>query len=441
MTYKLSKYNLFFKRSRCVVCVNLFARVIFGLSEGHYLLLLTYKEKLNNLKNINLDFFKLMYKLNIIISCNDNEITKLKQFNKNQIEDANTYHLIINPTMNCNFSCWYCYEQKHDSSMNPTVYENVRQHIMHIIKCGNTSIFHLSWFGGEPLLYWKQIILPLTEFAKKLCDYNKIKFQLSITTNGYFFNNKIIEFLKKYGHIGIQITLDGNEYSHNSIRYNRCSTVKGSYNRIVKNIINILDNIPNQLVTVRINVTNDNLLQCTDIIDSFPTEYRGRIKIIPVQVWQDRKKKIISIKQLYRIKVNFRENGYLVEMFGWNNKGYTCYADRMNQATINYDGNIFKCTARNFSEENKEGLLNDNGEIVWNDNKVRQRYKIPSFDNEKCLKCKYLPICFGDCIQKAFIDEVSQDHKDYCENKNAWKEKIQFRINEFYRSGLTIDSL
>ncbi|HOH74428.1 MAG TPA: hypothetical protein PKW38_01450, partial [Paludibacteraceae bacterium] len=45
----------------------------------------------------------------------------------------------------------------------------------------------------------------------------------------------------------------------------------------------------------------------------------------------------------------------------------SCYGDKKNQATINFNGDVYKCTARDFKPENREGVLMDDGTIEWND--------------------------------------------------------------------------
>ncbi|WP_081580599.1 SPASM domain-containing protein [Bergeyella zoohelcum] len=75
---------------------------------------------------------------------------------------------------------------------------------------------------------------------------------------------------------------------------------------------------------------------------------------------------------------------------------------------MNYDGNIFKCTARDFTSENSEGVIDDEGELIWNDKfYVRRNIK---FSNAPCLECKILPICNGSCSQH-YIENIG---KGFC---------------------------
>ena len=74
-----------------------------------------------------------------------------------------------------------------------------------------------------------------------------------------------------------------------------------------------------------------------------------------------------------------------------------CYANKLSQITVNYNGDVFKCTARDFTEKNRDGKLLENGSIIWDTNKILKRisYDIPKL----CLDCSLMPACSGICSQ------------------------------------------
>ena len=45
-----------------------------------------------------------------IVNDEENEFVKLKRLADEVECSQKTYRLILNPTMDCNFKCWYCYE-------------------------------------------------------------------------------------------------------------------------------------------------------------------------------------------------------------------------------------------------------------------------------------------------------------------------------------------
>lgn len=77
---------------------------------------------------------------------------------------------------------------------------------------------------------------------------------------------------------------------------------------------------------------------------------------------------------------------------------YACYADNYNQVVINYDGLLFKCTARPFTKNNSYGYISDDGALVWDIKKLIGRLclKLP----DSCCNCKILPSCPKPCSQK-----------------------------------------
>ena len=98
---------------------------------------------------------------------------------------------------------------------------------------------------------------------------------------------------------------------------------------------------------------------------------------------------------------NAIKKGFSVSQHGFRSREYhVCYADRKEYYAINYDGNIYKCTARGYKEEERIGRLAESGDILLNENKIANYYAKATFDNEHCLNCKILPLCYGPCIQK-----------------------------------------
>lgn len=79
---------------------------------------------------------------------------------------------------------------------------------------------------------------------------------------------------------------------------------------------------------------------------------------------------------------------------------HPCYADKKNQACINYNGLVYKCNARNFDEENALGVLNEQGTIIWNEKE--NIWMDSKLKNQPCKDCIILPICAGGCRRLSF---------------------------------------
>ena len=126
---------------------------------------------------------------------------------------------------------------------------------------------------------------------------------------------------------------------------------------------------------------------------------------------------------------NFRDflvlNGFSVSMSSQNTVAYSCYGDKRYQATLNYNGEVFKCTARDFKNDSGEGILNDDGNIVWNERYEKRLHS--KFKNAPCKECKILPICGGGCTQQA----IEHEGIDYCVHNFDEEIKTQVVVDKF----------
>jgi len=229
----------------------------------------------------------------------------------------------------------------------------------------------------------------------------------------------------KYNINGFQITLDGNEKRHNSIR-----NANGipSYKTITKNITNIINNCPNASVILRINYDKKTLLNLNEIIDDFKS-------------LANNKRLLIDFQRVWQVKLENKENEMLknkileFQTYGFNirtpkyrpQRFYSCYADKKHYAVLNFDGNLYKCSARDYSENMQIGKLLKSGEFRFN--KLYSTYLEKStFDYSACRNCKLLPLCFGPCTQKNHEYRTGKT-KDF--NKICLKSNTEINIRTF----------
>lgn len=110
---------------------------------------------------------------------------------------------------------------------------------------------------------------------------------------------------------------------------------------------------------------------------------------------------------------------------------HICYADSPRHAVINHNGDVFKCTARDFATESREGRLNNEGRIEWNE-KFFQRMAI-KYSNEACRNCVILPICNGRCTQ----NKIEAGLKNTCflsMTEDAKQDYLKARVNEIIKA-------
>jgi uncharacterized protein len=355
-------------------------------------------------------FYEALVANGIIVDSDTDEIENVRLLMEDVNNEENIYRLIINPTMNCNFRCWYCYETHiKDSKMGNETVEKTCKFIKNVLENNDKlRLFVLSFFGGEPLLYYQKVVVPILRYANEVAREHGVEITGDFTTNGFLITEKMVKEFKELNVNNFQITLDGNKDHHNTVRY--VSKERGSYTEIIGNIIMLAENHFN--VTLRINYTKENLNKIEEILDDLSIlspESKQHVNISLHQVWQDNNRDLgPRVNEFMKL---VRQLGFATthSILG-DSVRFSCYADKTNHATINYNGEVFKCTARDFTSANKEGVLNENGEIEWNEkytSRLTSRLK-----NPPCLECAILPICGGGCSQKA----MENINKEYCVN-------------------------
>lgn len=165
------------------------------------------------------NLYKELIKNEFYVSDRVDEFERLKQKAYQIATFDKSFFLIINPTLDCNLRCWYCYENHVQGSvMEESMQQRVKLLIEQICKSSIES-FTLGFFGGEPLMKYNSIVRPLIEFTQKICEEHHIHFNTTFTSNGTLLNANIIQQLTSFSPVSFQITLDGDEECHNKVRF------------------------------------------------------------------------------------------------------------------------------------------------------------------------------------------------------------------------------
>jgi len=308
------------------------------------------------------EFYEKLCKAGVIVEEETDETGNLRERIASIDNNADEYILHINPTLDCNLDCWYCYEEhKSGSEMAGDMMESTKKFIRNTLWNEEIKTFHLNFFGGEPLLHFNKLAKRIITFTEDLCKEYKKKLEISFTSNGTLLNDEIIHFLSKFT-CGFQITLDGGESSHDKTRYYR--NKKGTYGDIVSNILKLID--AGIGVIVRVNYTKNNIDDISGILDRFkdvPPENRSNLCFDFQRVWQDRpdKQDMTEVK-IKGIREKFRKEKFKVLANHIpHNVRNSCYGDKVNHVVINYNGDVFGCTARDFTPDNRIGYLDAEG--------------------------------------------------------------------------------
>lgn len=343
---------------------------------------------------------------------NEKEIVQLRR--SNELFNSTMYQLIINPTLDCNLSCWYCYEKKYKSSkISHDIIEGIKKHLIWKLQNEPFTTLKLSFFGGEPF-YNYPAIKELLEFSKKVCNEHKKNLYLDFTTNGTLLTKDIVNFLSRFS-CQFQITIDGDKAKHNRIKFME-GRQTDTFSLSFDNMKMIQSTIPHALLFLRINFDANTLRGFNEILQRIKELDNKKTIVILKRVWQVNDKKI-NDEEVNSTIEKLNDAGFRVDYY---TQGKLCFAERRNEAVINYDGNVFKCTTiSDFNDKSAYGKLNiDTGQIIWNESKLAQDNATQTPD--KCLKCPQYPACYGPCPLQiragntgCYMDTLNLTRKEY----------------------------
>lgn len=302
--------------------------------------------------------------------------------------------ITIIPTLSCNFRCWYCYEEHKASLMTKESAKSILRFIKSEIQNNNIKNVVLDWFGGEPLLRFSQIIYPLSKILKKWCERNNIIFSNIITTNGSLINDDMAMKMDEINLRQFQITLDGDKEHHNKVRFS--PSMKNSYDIIVRNIHTLCKIIKNPNIELRINYTEANIDNAKSILDSFDEDVRNFIHVSPQIVWQESQKFGSFLNKVLELKNKAHEKGYNnnIDKKSVLYRCSVCYVENMKQFVINYNLDVYKCTARDYNGKYCIGKINADGKFLPNNMYYKYYTTQSPFLRKECMECELLPSCF-----------------------------------------------
>jgi len=113
------------------------------------------------------------------------------------------FTLEISVTEKCNLGCPYCYVANRPTWMTPETFDNAIPQLYDLMRRSGTNQYHVSFFGGEPLLNWDLI----THAVPFLKNDRKCK-GINIITNLTMIDAEKAKYLKEWG-VGVSWSFDG----------------------------------------------------------------------------------------------------------------------------------------------------------------------------------------------------------------------------------------
>lgn len=339
----------------------------------------------------------------------ENYITQMKYRYYLSAFNNNYLGLVIAPTTACNFMCPYCYEHNLQTlKMNSKVEEGIVSFIKSFTDIKGVNI---CWHGGEPLLAIDNIKAILNT-----CEKEKINIlKHSIVTNGFLFDSSVCEMFNKYKLSNIQITLDGIKETHNKSRIHKSGIE--TFDIIINNINTILRLMPNTLVTIRMNIHENNKDDAYELYSFLSQKWKNqnvRISLVFANDCEDCKVGCLkgSERLDYALDLYEKYNFDKIRLYPKANNQLNCTAISNNSFIIGPEGELYKCwtdlgkkekiIGNIYSKELNIGLLS---EYVLNSTK---------FSDNVCLKCGLFPVCDGGCAMQRVNNKVSMINNGIC---------------------------
>jgi radical SAM protein with 4Fe4S-binding SPASM domain len=322
-------------------------------------------------------------------------------------------------TNQCNLKCPYCFVNQNVEKMPFNIALDATKFLIRNSKdIGYTP--NITFFGGEPLLEWDSVIVPLTKYIRE--EY-KEPFNLSITSNCILMTEEKLNFMKE-NNIGLLFSIDGDQETQDINR--PFHSGKGSFDMLIDKIPMILKYYPNMTFRATIHrptahLTFDNMkfaiqqgynnmFFIPNVFDDWSEDDKDILRW-QVSMFGDyfiknaRHGKIIHLNNLDRIFPLITEiNEAYKNKSGRPLIKHKCGLGTGAGASISPDGKIYAC---------QEMVTNDStfliGDIYNGENQEKRRQLASMFNSQKvyglnnCVGCKLDKVCDGACVANNYL--------------------------------------
>jgi uncharacterized protein len=423
---KISRYSKLLHDNGKYFIYNSISNFLCEINEDLYVILVKKQDRKENIEISELlednEIWELFKKKNVNTESEADDILNITVPLHRMRRISQSMNLTLAPTMDCNFYCSYCFETKESGCMSDVTINNIVNFIQtqEIIKD-----IHVTWFGGEPLLYPEVI----QKISQKVCNSEKYKYFAQIITNGYNLTPENLEILADCKVFHVQISMDGIFEHHNKKRFTK--TDKDTFSTIIKNIDNFHATNYKQKITIRINVDSENIHTFKEVIGFFKQRYDGddRIYVAPAFILNTTKKDNDETITDFEEKLKFwrqvadysDSNSFLYP----DNSIYECAIRNYNNWAIDAKGDVYKCWEIMGNTDYKVGELTEEGIKITN-HIILNRYLFGAnhLENSKCRECFSLPICGGGCPHKRIENEFNNKNFHLCTYKEENIEKF-----------------
>lgn len=363
------------------------------------------KEVIDNLK-----------KASFIVDEHNDDLLHYQYVSWGRRNTNDVYNITIAPTMDCNFHCYYCFENPIKTFMSDDTIERIAKYISNL---ENARIINLTWFGGEPLLAKDQII----KLSKKIKLSKETKLSCSIITNGYYLDRDFIDLLPVLNIDDIQITIDGLFEDYNRVKSMACD--KNCFSKILSNIDVFAECHKDISLHLRVNMDKTNMNDFHKITVFFEERYPNNSNIHPYPAFlkninntssKSKACNYCNIEDQICFSLTMFEKTLDKKYLYPRNEFNECAIRNRNSWAFGPDGSVYKCWENIGNVDYKVGFIDEDGKIqITNSAKLlRYHFGADPLYADDCKNCFYLPICHGKCPHQRIQEEIGTANRQSC---------------------------
>lgn len=416
---KLSKYNILIKKENNYLLINTKTGYIVELSGEEE------RKKFDEIENGCLDldesdnFLSKLSQMGFVIQNLSTEIKAVKEkIDSYFISDKLSLTLIV--TENCNFGCKYCYEKHNDKSFDKGLYNSIYNNIRNGILEGKYKKIEITFFGGEPMLQFNNIIVFLKKLNKLLEKYPQVSLSCSMVTNGYLLTLPRYKELANLGIKNYQITLDGIKDTHN--KYRPLLNGGPTWEKILENLVNISEADIKSRIYLRSNINYDISQEYIsflyDIQEKLDNDFV--LQLSPIKKFNEHV--IISNKEknintiLNDIYSKSSEMGIkTIVKHDLDFGSMICKVALPNSYVIDPYRNLSKCTVYFKNSDTQVGKILKDGSLSFNNNLNLWNQNV----DDKCSNSKIFPLCANRNCPYAKINNLDYEICNQSEKINS----------------------
>lgn len=292
------------------------------------------------------------------------------------------YSVVFELTPRCNLNCVHCYLNAHHESKELSYDEIIE--IIDILY--DKEVLFLTFTGGD--VFTRKDFLDIYLYAKKK------GFIVEIYTNGVLISDRVIDVLKEYPPLLVDISL----YGSREETFYKVTGVKGAFEKVIRNIQKLLDaKIRVSMKAPVLNLYYDELPQIKAIAEKFGIPFRTGFEIF-TSIDNDDSVKQYGVSPQQALAYEFKEFEKKPRTFGENYDSefvdlmkerplFRCKLGRAS-CVIDYEGRMCPCMSFRHAGEK---LTRNDFDRIWGS--FQEYPKMKASKDYKCLRCKAYDFC------------------------------------------------